>query len=256
MVKRLYTIVVANQKGGVGKSTACLALTAYLQRNNYKTLLVDLDAQGNCTSCYNGSKTGNTITDVLQGKIPAKQAIIKTPAGDLIAANIRLATENPLDGKPLTTLKDALAPLKADYDFCVIDTAPDLSNKLTNALIAADGVIVPVLADIWAIESLDLFMLSFNACKKKNRKLTLLGLLVSCYDGRAIVSQNNLETLKEKAAEYNTRVFKAVIRKTATVKEAQNLYNPDLFEYAPKATATKDYWQAFNELQGVINYGK
>ena len=252
----MYTIVIANQKGGVGKSTACLALAAYLQRNNKKTLLIDLDAQGNCTSCYNGSKTGNTITDVLQGKIPAKQAIIKTPNGDIIGSNIRLSTESPLDGKPLTTLRDAIKPLQADYDFCVIDTAPDLSNKLTNALIAANGVIVPVLSDIWTIESLDLFMLSFMACKKKNTKLTLLGLLVSIYEGRAIVNQNNLDTLKEKAAEYGTRVFKAVIRKNAAVKEAQNFYNPDLFDYSPKANAAKDYWAAFNELMGVLNNGK
>ena len=256
MVKGLYTIAIANQKGGVGKSTACLALTAYLQRNNYKTLLIDLDAQGNCTSTYKGSKTGNTITDVLQGKITAKQAVIKTPAGDLIGSNIRLSTESPLDGKPLTTLKDALSTLKADYDYCVIDTAPDLSNKLTNALIAADGVIVPVLSDIWTIESLDLFMLSFNACKKKNKGLTLLGLLVSIYEGRAIVNQNNLDTLKEKAAEYGTRVFKTVVRKNAAVKEAQNMYCADLFEYSPKANAAQDYWKVFNELMGVIKNGK
>ena len=252
----MHTIAIANQKGGVGKSTACLALTAYLQRNNYKTLLIDLDAQGNVTSCYNGSKTGNTITDVLQGKITAKEAIIKTPAGDLIGSNIRLSTESPLDGKPLTTLRDAIKPLQADYDFCVIDTAPDLSNKLTNALIAADGVIVPVLADIFVIESLDLFMLSYMACKKKNPKLALLGLLVSIYEGRAVVSQNNLDTLKEKAAEYGTIVFKTVVRKNAAVREAQNLYEPDLFNYSPKANASKDYWAVFNELMGVLNNGK
>ena len=256
MVKGLYTIAIANQKGGVGKSTACLALTAYLQRNNYKTLLIDLDAQGNVTSCYNGSKTGNTITDVLQGKTTAEEAIIRTPNGDIIASNIRLSTESPLDGKPLTTLREAIKPLQAKYDYIIFDTAPDLSNKLTNALIAADGVIVPVLSDIWTIESLDLFMLSFQACKKKNPKLTLLGLLVSIYEGRAIVNQNNLDTLKEKAAEYGTRVFKTVVRKNAAVKEAQNMYNADLFEYSPKSNAAKDYWQAYNELMGVIKNGK
>ena len=252
----MYTLTVANQKGGVGKSSLVLAIAAGLKRNGRRVLVVDLDAQGNCTSCYNGSKSGYTITDVLQGKITAKQGIIHTPNGDIIGANIRLSTEKPLEGKANTTLKDALSPLKADYDFIVIDTAPDFSEKLTNALIASDGVIVPMLSDIFCIESLDVFMLSFKACKKQNKKLALLGLVVSMYEPRAIVNQNNFSLIQEKAIQYGTRVFKTPIRKTAVVKEAQNMYNPDIFDYAPKSNASKDYWSVVNELLEVLNNGK
>lgn len=252
----MYTLTVANQKGGVGKSSLVLAIAAGLQRNGKRVLVVDLDAQGNCTSCYNGSKSGLTITDVLQGKTPAKNAIIHTPNGDIIAANIRLSTEKPLEGKANTTLKQALFPLQADYDYCVIDTAPDFSEKLTNALIASDGVIVPMQSDIFCIESLDIFMLSFNACKKQNKKLTLLGIVISMYESRAIVNQNNYDSILEKAEAYGTRVFKKPVRKCAAIKEAQNMYNPDIFDYAPKSNASKDYWAIVNELLEVLNNGK
>ena len=250
----MYTITIANQKGGVGKSSLVLALASGLQRNGKKVLVVDLDAQGNCTSCYNASKAGYTITDVLQGKITAKQGVIHTPNGDIIGANIRLSTEKPLDHKENTTLKNALLPLRENYDFCIIDTAPDFSEKLTNALIASDGVIVPMVSDIFCIESLDIFMLSFNACKKKNPSLSFLGIVVSMYESRAVVNANNLEMIKDKANEYGIRVFKTAIRKTVVVKEAQNLFT-DIFDYAPKSYASKDYWAVVNELLGVLNNG-
>lgn len=249
----MYTLSIANQKGGVGKSSLALAIAAGLKRNGRKVLVVDFDGQGNCTSCYNGSKAGYTITDALQGKITAKQATIYTPNGDIIGSNIRLSTEKPLDGKPITTLKDTLAPLQADYDFCVIDTAPEFSEKLTNALIASDGVLVPMQSDIFSIESLDIFMLSFNACKKRNPKLALLGIVMSMFEGKAIVNQDNYEAIQQKAKEYGTRVFKTPVRKTVVIKEAQNMYNPDIFDYAPRSNASKDYWAIVNELLEVLN---
>lgn len=251
----MYTLAVANQKGGVGKSSLVLALAAGLMRNGKKVLVVDFDAQGSVTSCYNASKRGVTITDVLQGKVNARQAIIHTPNGDIIAANIRLATEKPLEGKGNSILRQVIAPLQAEYDFCIIDTGPEFSERLTCALMAADGLIVPMIADVFCIEALDLFMLSYAACKKVNTSLAFLGIVVNGYDARPTVSRNNLETIKEKAAEYNVPVFKTAVRKASVVKEAQNMYNPDIFDHAPKSNASKDYWAVVNEMLGVLYNG-
>ena len=251
----MYTISVGFQKGGVGKTSLTLALSAYLKNIGKRVLVVDLDSQGNTTSTLRGSKEGATIADVLSGSVAAKEAII--PANvDLIAGNIRLNTDDPISEGDFTALKKALSPLKKLYDYCVIDIGPAMGLLMTNALAASDGVLIPLQADIYSIEDLGLFIQTINGIKASlNKKLTALGIVVNAYESRGVLNQQALDLIIKEAAENNIRVF-SPIRKAIVVKEAQALKQPDIFSYAPaNSKVIQDYKAAFDSVLEVIENG-
>ena len=182
-------ISFANQKGGVGKTTSAVNIAASLGVLGYNTLLVDLDPQGNATSGVGVAKKGleKTIKDVLMGDISAKEAIIQTKFDklSLIPANMSLAgTEFDLlqgdDEEPWAMMRRAFEPLRAEYDYIIIDCPPSLGMLTMNSLTASDGVVIPMQCEFYALEGLSQLMITISKIKKHyNNTLTVTGILLT-----------------------------------------------------------------------------
>jgi len=246
-------IVIANQKGGIGKTTTATALATILQRREYKTLLIDADMQGNSTDTYRAKIEGQaTLFDVLleTERTSIQEAIQITEVGHIVAADPLLRKADEVlngDVNGFYRLQDALAELKG-YDYVVIDTAPAMNSLLYNCLIAADKVIVPITADRYGLQGLAQLNQTIQAIKKRqNPKLIIAGLLLVKYDGRTNLSREIKESLGDIATQMGTRVFNSTIRESIRAKEAQALRKA-LIDYAPESTTAKDYEAFVDEL--------
>lgn len=246
--------VVANQKGGIGKTTTATSLASILQDKGYKTLLIDSDLQGNSTDTYRALiKDTATLFDVLldEERIPISEAIQHTEMGDIIASDPLLRRADSIldadraDG--MYRLKDALEELKG-YDYVVIDTAPAVNSMLQNCLIAADEVIIPITADRYGIQGLAELNNTINATKKRqNTSLKIAGLLLVKYNKRTLLGKEVKESLDNIAAQMNTKVFHTSIRECNKTKEAQAT-KTTLIKYDRKCTTTVDYISFVDEL--------
>ncbi len=248
-------ITVANAKGGVGKSSSSTALAAILTERGYRTLLIDCDTQCNSTDTYRAMTEGvATIYDVLldESRIGISEAIQHTECGDILAGDSLLCQadeklKGSVDG--LYRLADALEGCE-DYDYIIIDTAPAMNSILHNCLIAADEVIIPVTADRYALQGLSQLFETIKAIRKRqNPKLTVAGLLLTKYNGRANLSREVRASLEDIASQMNTRIFDTAIRECIKVKEAQ-ARKQTLIAYAPKCTAAEDYNRLADEIKG------
>ena len=244
--------VVANQKGGIGKTTTATALAGILGKKK-KTLLIDADPQSNSTSTYKAViKDQATLYDVIidSDRIPIQEAIQHMENGDIVASDPLLAkAEKMLDGdiEGMYRLKDALEALD-DYKYIVIDTAPSLNIILYNCLIAADKVIIPVTADSYAMQGIQQLYDTIMAVKRRqNRELTIAGLLLVRYSGRSNLERETRENIEASAKQMNTKLFKTVIRECVKTKEAQE-QKKLLIDYAPKCNTCLDYIEFSQEL--------
>ena len=244
--------VVANQKGGIGKSTTATNLAGILGKKA-KTLLIDADPQGNSTSTYEAKvEDVATLYDVIidSDKLPIKEAIQHTANGDIVASDpLLVKAEKMLDGdvEGFYRLKDALDALD-DYKYIVIDTAPSLNIILYNCLIAADKVIIPVTADSYAMQGIQQLYDTIMAVKRRqNRDLTIAGLLLVRYSGRSNLERETRENIEASAKQMNTKLFKTVIRECVKTKEAQE-QKKLLIDYAPKCNTCLDYIDFSQEL--------
>ena len=244
----MLTIAIANRKGGVGKSTTAAALTAGLISKGYRVLAVDLDAQRNLTSTMKARADSKTALGVLTGEITAREAIRRTEAGDIIPASKALSGADAAlteTGKEYR-LREALEPVRGEYDFCILDCPPALGILTVNALTAADSVVIPAQADIYSIEGIeDLQEIIQPVRKYCNRSLGILGILLTRYNSRSVLSRDVTTIAGSLARKLGTSLFKATIREGIAVKEAQ-ISQQSLFAYAPKAKVTDDY-RAFVE---------
>lgn len=249
-------IILANAKGGVGKSSSSTALAAFLTERGYRTLLIDCDTQCNSTDTYRAVTEGAaTIYDVLldESRIGISEAIRHTECGDILAGDslLRQADEKLkgcVDG--LYRLADVLEGFE-EYDYIIIDTAPAMNSILHNCLIAADEVIIPVTADRYALQGLSQLFETIRAIRKRqNPRLTVAGLLLTKYNGRANLSREVRASLEDVAESMNTKIFNTAIRECIKVKEAQ-ARKMLLTDYAPKCTAAEDYNRLADELIGV-----
>ena len=241
---------VANQKGGVGKSSTAIALLAGLTKRGYKCLAIDLDAQQNLTYASGANMSGKTALGVLTGEFAATEAIQQTPIGDIIASSPNLAAIDYFIRKDRKeyVLADALSPLVASYDYIIIDTPPALSNLTVNALTVADRLIIPAQADAFSLQGIKEFAKTYAAVKQyTNPRLTIAGILLTRYNARSVLSKDVAELIQQYAEQLGTDLFKTAIREGITVKEAQ-MVQQSLFDYAPKAKVTADYKSLINEL--------
>jgi chromosome partitioning protein len=217
-------IAIANQKGGVGKTTTAVNLAAALAATPRRVLLVDLDPQGNATMASGVDKreVEASTCEVLLGECPGAAAIVKSPEGydlmpgniDLTAAEIRLMDEPAREQR----LKTALAPLRGNYDYVLIDCPPSLSLLTLNALAAADGVIVPMQCEYFALEGLSSLVDTIEALKGKlNPALQIDGIVRTMYDVR-----NNLANAVsgELTKHFGDKVFRSIIPRNVRLAEA------------------------------------
>lgn len=241
---------IANQKGGVGKSSTAGALLAGLSLRGYKCLGVDLDSQRNLTFATGARTDGKTALGVLTKEVSAAEAIQRTGSGDLIAASPALAGADAFirDTGKEYILREALEPIKGDYDFIIIDTPPALGVITVNALTAADKVIIPAQADAFSLQGITELANTLQPIKKYcNPGLTIAGILLTRYSSRSVLSRELAETMEGLAAKLNSRLFSATIREAISVKEAQ-MSQQSLFQYAPRAKVTEDYNRLIDEL--------
>lgn len=252
----MVTIAFTNQKGGTGKSTTAHALGAGLTLKGNKVLLVDLDAQGNLTYTAGASTRGKTIADLLQQAIDGKTpdtlgAIQQTRQGDIIASNPNLAAADTIltdvTGREYK-LKEILTPVNDKYDFCILDTPPTLGTLTVNALTAADMVIAPAQADVYSLLAIGQLHSTITTVKKYcNPGLAFSGIVITRYNGRAVISREVAERIGSTAAQTGTKVYNTRIRECTAIKEAE-IMQTNIFEYAPRSNAAKDYTALLEEI--------
>lgn len=239
---KVEIIAIVNRKGGVAKTATAHALGAGLARLKKKVLFIDLDSQTNLSYELQADYSKPNIMDVLTGEIETVKAIQKTPQGDFIAGTEALAaadTEIEGTGKEYR-LKEALEGLKG-YDYIIIDTPAALGTLTVNALTACNSVIVPVQAEVHSLQGIGQLSKTIEPVKKYcNKDLYIRGILITRYNGRAVISQDMQSNLQEVAKKLKTRLYSTPIRECISVKEAQ-ARQTDIFSYAPRSNAAKDY---------------
>ena len=223
---------VANQKGGVGKSTTAQALAAGIRLNGKNTLIVDADGQGNVSYAFGADTTQATLYDVLRGNVSAAEAIQHKEQGDIIPSSLMLTTADIefTASKREFLLKEALAPIQGQYDYIIIDTPPALGILTLNALTAATDIVIPLIADIFSLQGLAQFNNTFETVKKHlNPALTVSGLLITRYNDRATLNKGLHQAIQDYAGRIGTKAFTTPIREGVAIREAQatqqDIYN-------------------------------
>lgn len=251
----MKTIAIINQKGGVGKSTTALAIGAGLILKGYSVLYVDLDAQGNLSYTLGADTQGCNAMGVLQKPKTAKEEIQHTAQGDIIASSPSLTGSDAViteTGKEYR-LKEALDSLDGAYDYCIIDTPPALGILTINALTACERAIIPAQADIYSLHGISQLNSTIQTVKKYcNPALSIMGIVLTRYNGRSIIRREVAEILEQTARNLNTKLYKAKIRECTALVEAQ-AKKQNIFNYAPKSNATADYKALVAEIIGEEN---
>jgi len=216
-------IAVVNQKGGVGKTTTAVNLTAALKDLGCRVLLCDFDPQANATSGLglDKRKLRSSVYDVVVNEVPARQAIVSTKFGDALPSTADLAgaaVELISMPNPNLQLKNALAQVADDYDVIFIDCPPSLEMLTLNALAAADGILVPVQCEYYALEGLTDLMNTLRIVKKRiNPKLEICGVALTMFDGRTNFST---QVAQEVRRHFPGKVFASVIPRNVRLAEA------------------------------------
>ena len=243
-------IAVANQKGGVGKTTTACNLAAGLAVKGFRTLLVDLDQQRNATHSFELPEVHITLSEVLVGSKKElkdiRESIYETHIVnlDLIPASIRLAlVEKQLSVGEQYRLKDSLSKL-TDYDYILIDCPPSLGATLTQALLAANFVLVPIAAEYYPLEGVMDLDETIEETKRANENLEVLGYLMTRYDKRNGICKDALSHVKKT---YGDLVFESIIGVNVSLQSAP-AYKKSIYEHAPESTGSENYMFLTEEI--------
>jgi len=236
-------ISVTNQKGGVGKTSTAINLSASIAAAEFKTLLIDIDPQANSTHGLGIYETENSIYEVLIGAEEVKDCIINTymPNLDLLPSNIDLVGAEveivSFEGRE-KLLKESLQSIRNDYDYIVIDCPPSLSLLTLNSLTASDSVIIPVQCEYFALEGLGQLLNTINIVKKQlNPELEISGVLLTMYDKRLKLSNQVVEEVQKY---FGDKVFNTIIHRNVRISEAPSHAKPVIL-YDAISTGAKNY---------------
>ncbi len=245
-------VAIANQKGGVGKTTTCVNLGACLAQKGKKVLLVDIDPQGNATSGLgvDRQQLKQCVYDLLINGKTAKELMVKTEVSNLglLPATIRLAGAEielvPLMGRE-SRLKEGLREIIPNFDFIFIDCPPSLGLLTVNALTAAHKVIVPIQCEYYALEGLGQLMNTFHLVHSfLNPQLELWGVLLTMYDSRTNLSQ---QVVEETRRVLKDKVFRTVIPRNVRLSEAPSFGKP-IIMYDVHSIGATAYWELAEEV--------
>ena len=243
-------IVFVNQKGGVGKTTSAINIGAYIALAGKKVLLIDFDSQGNMSSGVGVSKDKPTVYELLAGQVEGTKAVKKTPVENLdaISASIDLsgvAIELADQEDREFYLKNALEPLKALYDYILIDCPPSLGILTLNGLAAADSVLVPMQCEYFALEGITLLLQTVQKVQKGiNPDLKIGGIFFTMYDSRTRLAQDVVMQVK---SYFKDVVFNTIIPRNVRLSEAPSHGLP-ICKYDPECVGARSYEKLAEEV--------
>lgn len=245
-------IAVANQKGGVGKTTSAINIAAALAKKRKKILLIDSDPQGNASSgvgFFNGEKDHN-LYNAYSGTVKLEDIVITTTSKNLalVSSNINLVgveLEMVSAAKRQFFLKTLIEPLRNNYDFIIIDCPPSLGLLTVNALTAADSVLIPMQCEYFAMEGLAQLVSTIRSVKKSfNKSLYIEGLLLTMFDKRNRLTH---QVAQEIGKHFKEQLFTTVIPRNVRLSESPS-HGKTIFQYDEKSTGAIAYVKVVNEL--------
>lgn len=246
------TIAIANQKGGVGKTTTAINLSSCIAEAGKKTLVIDMDPQGNTTSGLGVDKNAvsNTVYELLLRDCSAKDAIVHTEYEhlDLIPSNVNLTGAEveliSMDDKEYL-LKNQLDPVKSSYDFIIIDCPPSLNMLTVNSMSAADSILIPIQCEYYALEGLSQLLSTISLIQERlNENLKVEGIVFTMFDSRTRLSNDVVNNVR---SNLDLKIYKTIIPRNVRLAEAPS-YGMPITAYDPRSSGARSYEKLAREI--------